>query len=242
MPIDVRVRVVQLVVRVLPLLGRRGLSHSQVVEWIFGSRIQSHWPCRMLWPISMFSRILATHRPAVPTTQAGGKMLSQQHGAAAELELALDVDDLADVRRVGLAAGVEDVLADGVELVADLLDVLGGEVGDRVVGLLLDGSHGLPWFAVECGLGSRRWSVVDVAGAGGGVDAGLDRARRRLPGRGGGELAVAQVAHGALAQRQHAAQQMPIRQPLGIRTPASSAASRIGVAPSASTTVPVSRR
>ena len=52
------------------------LSHSQVVEWIFGSRIQSHWPCRMLWPISMFSRILATHRPAVPSIQAGGKMLN----------------------------------------------------------------------------------------------------------------------------------------------------------------------
>ena len=47
-------------------------SHSQVVEWIFGSRIQSHCPCRMLCPISMFSRILATDRPAVPTTQAGG--------------------------------------------------------------------------------------------------------------------------------------------------------------------------
>ena len=48
------------------------LSHSQVVEWIFGSRIQSHWPCMTLWPISMFSRILATERPAVPTSQAGG--------------------------------------------------------------------------------------------------------------------------------------------------------------------------
>ena len=46
------------------------LSHSQVVEWIFGSRIQSHWPWRMLWPISMFSRILETDRPAVPTSQA----------------------------------------------------------------------------------------------------------------------------------------------------------------------------
>ena len=51
------------------------MSHSQVVEWIFGSRIQSHWPWRMLWPISMFSRILATLRPAVPTTQAGGNAL-----------------------------------------------------------------------------------------------------------------------------------------------------------------------
>ena len=48
------------------------LSHSQVLEWIFGSRIQSHWPCMTLCPISMFSRILATLRPAVPTNQAGG--------------------------------------------------------------------------------------------------------------------------------------------------------------------------
>jgi hypothetical protein len=27
----------------------------------------------MLWPISMLSRILASERPAVPTSQAGGK-------------------------------------------------------------------------------------------------------------------------------------------------------------------------
>ena len=51
------------------------MSHSQVEEWIFGSRIQSHWPWRMLWPISMLSRILAMLRPAVPSTQAGGKAL-----------------------------------------------------------------------------------------------------------------------------------------------------------------------
>ncbi len=48
------------------------LSHSQVVEWMRGSRIQSHWPCRMLWPISMFSRILATDSPSVPAIHAGG--------------------------------------------------------------------------------------------------------------------------------------------------------------------------
>ena len=53
-------------------------SHSHVVEWIFGSRIQSHWPCRMLCPISMFSRILATLRPAVPTSHAGGKRLARR--------------------------------------------------------------------------------------------------------------------------------------------------------------------
>ena len=45
-------------------------SHSQVVEWMSGSRIQSHWPCRTLWPISMFSRILATLSSAVPATKA----------------------------------------------------------------------------------------------------------------------------------------------------------------------------
>ena len=54
------------------------LSHSQVLEWIFGSRIQSHWPCMTLCPISMFSRILAMLRPIVPATQAGGKALARR--------------------------------------------------------------------------------------------------------------------------------------------------------------------
>src|SRR4051794_414043 len=46
-------------------------------------------------------------------------------------------------------------------------------------------------------------SVVDVAGAGGGAHAGLDENAVALGGC--GDLAVAQVAHRALAQRQHAA-------------------------------------
>ena len=45
------------------------MSHSQVEEWISGSFIQSHWPCMTLWPISMFSMILATPRVAVPAHQ-----------------------------------------------------------------------------------------------------------------------------------------------------------------------------
>ena len=45
-------------------------SHSHVVEWMSGSRIQSHWPWSTLWPISMFSRILATESMAVPATKA----------------------------------------------------------------------------------------------------------------------------------------------------------------------------
>src|ERR671910_1888077 len=47
------------------------------------------------------------------------------------------------------------------------------------------------------------WSVVDLTTAGGSVDAGLDPDAVALDG--GGDLARAQVAHGALAQRQHAA-------------------------------------
>ena len=46
--------------------------------------------------------------------------------------------------------------------------------------------------------------MVEVAGAGGGGDAGLDR--HAVAGLGGGDLAGAQVAHGALAQRQDAAE------------------------------------
>ncbi len=59
------------------------LSHSQVVEWILESRIQSHWPCMTLWPISMFSRIFATDRPAVPISQAGG---NSENSSRARLE------------------------------------------------------------------------------------------------------------------------------------------------------------
>ncbi len=47
------------------------MSQSQVEELIWGSFIQSHWPCRTLWPISMFSRIFAIESVAVPATQTG---------------------------------------------------------------------------------------------------------------------------------------------------------------------------
>ena len=45
------------------------MSHSQVLEWISGSFIQSHWPWQMLWPSSMFSMLLATASAVVPSTQ-----------------------------------------------------------------------------------------------------------------------------------------------------------------------------
>ncbi len=57
------------VVRVAPL--RRGPHHvhSQLVEWISGSFIQSHWPWLTLCPISMFSMDFAYASAEVPTIQ-----------------------------------------------------------------------------------------------------------------------------------------------------------------------------
>ncbi len=52
------------------------MSHSQLLEWISGSFIQSHWPCMTLWPISMFSRILAIPSMAVPAKKAGLYLLA----------------------------------------------------------------------------------------------------------------------------------------------------------------------
>ena len=43
------------------------VSQSQARELITGSFIQSHWPCITLWPISMFSRILAMPSVAAPS-------------------------------------------------------------------------------------------------------------------------------------------------------------------------------
>ena len=103
-------------------------SHSQVVEWIFGSRIQSHWPCRTLWPSSMFSRILATASASVPATSRR-EQREQQRAAAGHLQAALDRDDPVDVARVGLAAAADDLGAERVEFGAEGLDLLGGEVG-----------------------------------------------------------------------------------------------------------------
>src|SRR6478609_8709092 len=45
-------------------------SHSHVVLWMSGSRIQSHWPWSTLCRSSMFSSIFATESIAVPATKA----------------------------------------------------------------------------------------------------------------------------------------------------------------------------
>ena len=81
---------------------------------------------------------------------------------------------------------------------------------------------------------------LDVAGAGDGVDAGLDG--QLVAGLDDGDVPGAQVADGALRMVTTQPKQMPIRHPLGMRTPASSPASRIGVPPSASTVTSLAGR
>ena len=51
--------------------GVDALSQSHAAELMTGSFIQSHWPCMTLWPISMFSRILASESVAVPAAHSG---------------------------------------------------------------------------------------------------------------------------------------------------------------------------
>ncbi|PQM46756.1 hypothetical protein C1Y40_03065 [Mycobacterium talmoniae] len=59
------------------------MSHSQLLEWISGSFIQSHWPCMTLWPISMFSMILATPNVTVPAHQAVRRELAASNSRPA---------------------------------------------------------------------------------------------------------------------------------------------------------------
>ena len=112
---------------------------------MFGSFIQSHWPCMTLWPISMFSRILATESPAVPSTHAG---LNRENSSTIRDSAAsrrCNCDHVADVAGVGVAEVVEHLVVQFVELLADLLELLLAELVQRVgrvVGRGGSGGHG----------------------------------------------------------------------------------------------------
>ena len=89
----------------------------------------------------MLSRTLASARPVVPMIQAGRFFENSSTARLPSSRRALHPDDPPDVRRVAGAPGVEDVLADLVELLAEQLDVVGREVGDRALLLVLHGGH-----------------------------------------------------------------------------------------------------
>ncbi len=79
----------------------------------------------------MLSRIFDTERAAVPAEPGGRKEAEHQQAAAGDLEAALGADDLADVVGVALAEVGDRARADGVELLAEGLELLVGQGGVR---------------------------------------------------------------------------------------------------------------
>src|SRR6478735_2021281 len=170
------------------------LSHSHVVEWIFGSRIQSPWPCMTLCPISMFSRIFATDRPAVPSTHSGGSADPSNTARLASSRRRCTWTTL----RMYAASRSPRSSSTSWRIASSSMPSCSMSSGVRC-------AVGFTGFFVMAVISSLL--VVDVARPGGRVDAGLDRyaAGAGLPRYGGRDGAVAQVAHGALLQRDHAA-------------------------------------
>ena len=112
------------------------MSHSQVVEWISGSFIQSHWPWPMLWASSMFSMLLAAasapFRPPTGPASAGA-----DHHPCGEVQTALNSDGALDVGPVLRAARILDIETDRLQIHRKCLDVRGAEMG--VLGYVCDG-------------------------------------------------------------------------------------------------------
>ena len=114
----------------------------------------------------------------------------QENGSAAELELALHVDDLADVGGVAGTPGAQDLLTQGVQLARQRLHLGGGQVGGRI--RLAGGLRHVP------------------ALGGGHVEAGVRELGRtdcgcRVSSRAGGGRGVsAPGGHGVSAGRSHA--------------------------------------
>src|SRR6478752_2269487 len=105
------------------------MSHSQVLEWISGSFIQSHWPWQMLWPSSMFSMLLATASAVVPRNPAGLAAAAGDDQPRVDFDSSLKRDSALDVCPVIFTARILDVAADRLQLASERLEVRIAEVG-----------------------------------------------------------------------------------------------------------------
>ena len=163
----------------------------------------------------MFSRILATARPAVPTSQAGGNIDTSSTARLPSSSLRWASMTVRMYAASALPRESMTRLADRVELDADLLDVLRGEVGDRVVGLLLHDGHGCPLVSDQCG----QWSMSHAPAA---AEMQVWMGRRRP----GAAVVISPLRRSRTAPSRRGRtqpKQMPIRHPDGISTPAASA-------------------
>ena len=210
-------------------------SHSHTVELISGSFIQSHWPCMTLWPISMFSRILARPRPAVPSpsnavpagrvgrdlaaedTPPAQRGAGQHDDARPEGQAPLRADEPSDVPLVALAQIGDGRVVDLVELLAKLFDHRSGRArqGGRwssLKFLLVEG-------VVRSSSQSPAAPLMQIwtARPGSSITSLVRRSRTRP--------ATSGTSH---------VWQMPMRHPCSGLSPASSATRRSGVVASAS--------
>ncbi len=108
------------------------VSQSHTCELITGSFIQSHCPCMTLWPISMFSRILASESTTVPASQAGGNSEGSSSARPPIGKLSMQRDHAADVAGVPVAEALEDLVVQLLELAPDRLDLLRREAIERM--------------------------------------------------------------------------------------------------------------
>ncbi len=197
----------------------------------------------------MFSRILAAERPAVPSDPGGLEAGADQHRAAHQHEPPVQRDHRVDVLGVALAEVVEDLVVDRVELLAELLDLLGAEPRQRALDPLRVDHRSRLFLRRRHVPASPR--VFPVAEA---LDEDLKarsrpgpraRSRRCAPSRPPRRAPRRCAGRGACREQSLPTQvwQMPIRQPNGSSAPASSPATRIGTLPSlsASTSLSVKR-
>src|SRR3954447_3917895 len=151
-----------------------------------------------LWPISMFSRILATARPAVPATHAGGNSENSRTPR----------DPSSSLRCTSMTLRMY-AASRSPRVSTTCWRMASSSTPRFVMSSSVRCSTGLRSFFSSTVIRSPcNWECqvleVDVAGARGGRHTGLDQ-HAVTSGR-GGDLAVAEIAHRALAHRHHAAE------------------------------------
>ena len=112
------------------------MSHSQVLEWISGSFIQSHWPWVMLWPSSMFSMHLRHEQGHGSGSPSGLASAAEDGQPGGDFQAPLKSDDALDVCAVLCAQRRFDVAADLVQREPERFDVRVAQV--RVLSYFCD--------------------------------------------------------------------------------------------------------
>ena len=126
---DVRVRVVHVVVRVAPLVGRAGgvpLKRLAVQALIARPVVL---PVHDVVADLHVVEDLRQRQRGGAADPCGRQEAGEQQAAAGDLEAALDADEAVDVVDVALTEVCDDAGADRVELLAEGLELLGCEIG-----------------------------------------------------------------------------------------------------------------